>query len=67
LVIFERSETKIDITAESDAEFVIGSAVPATHDLAVGTYSVHTSAESLAEGERHIIEIGQRLRAQGQL
>lgn len=66
-VIFEPSETKIDITAETDAEFVIGSAVPATHDLALGTYSVHTSAESLATGERHIIEIGQRLRAQGQL
>ena len=67
LVIFEPSETRIDITAETDAEFVIGSAVPATHDLALGTYSVHTSAESLADGERHIVEIGQRLRAQGQL
>ena len=67
LVIFEPSETKIDITAETDAEFVIGSAVPATHDLALGAYSVHTSDESLAQGERHIVEIGQRLRAQGQL
>ena len=64
LVIFEPSETKIDITAETDAEFVIGSALPATHELALGTYSVHTSAESLANGERHIVEIGQRLRAQ---
>jgi redox-sensitive bicupin YhaK (pirin superfamily) len=67
LLIFEPSDTKIDITAETDAEFVIGSAVPAAHDLALGTYSVHTSAESLAAGERHIVEIGQRLRAQGQL
>jgi redox-sensitive bicupin YhaK (pirin superfamily) len=67
LVIFEPSEAKIDITTETDAEFVIGSAVPATHDLALGTYSVHTSAESLAEGEHHIVEIGQRLRAQGQV
>jgi redox-sensitive bicupin YhaK (pirin superfamily) len=67
LVIFEPSEVKIDITAVTDAEFVIGSAVPATHDLALGSYSVHTSAESLAEGERRIVEIGQRLQAQGQL
>ena len=67
LVIFDPSETKIDITAETDAQFVIGSAVPATHDLALGAYSVHTSPESLADGERHILEIGQRLRAQGQL
>jgi redox-sensitive bicupin YhaK (pirin superfamily) len=67
LLVFERAETKIRITAETDAEFVIGSAVPATHDLALGAYSVHTSPESLAEGERHIVEIGQRLRAQGQV
>jgi redox-sensitive bicupin YhaK (pirin superfamily) len=67
LVIFEPSETTIDITAETDAEFVIGSAVPAAHDLALGAYSVHTSPESLADGERRIVEIGQRLRAQGQL
>jgi redox-sensitive bicupin YhaK (pirin superfamily) len=67
LVIFEPSETNIDITAESDTEFVIGSGVPATQDLALGTYSVHTGPESLAEGEGRIVEIGQRLRAQGQL
>jgi redox-sensitive bicupin YhaK (pirin superfamily) len=67
LVVFEPSETEIDITAETDTELVIGSAVPATHDLALGTYSVHTSAESLATGERQIVEIGQRLRARGQL
>jgi redox-sensitive bicupin YhaK (pirin superfamily) len=67
LVIFEPSEARIDVTAETDAEFVIGSAVPATHDLALGIYSVHTSAESLADGERHIVEIGQRLQAQGQV
>jgi redox-sensitive bicupin YhaK (pirin superfamily) len=67
LVIFEQSEAKIDITAETDTELVIGSAIPSTHDLALGSYSVHTSPESLQEGERRIIEIGQRLRAQGQL
>ncbi len=66
LVIFESSESEIDITAQTDTEFVIGSAVPATHDLVLGAYSVHTSAESLVEGERHIVEIGRRLRAQGQ-
>ncbi len=67
LVIFEPSDTKIEITAQADTEFVIGSAVPAAHGLALGAYSVHTSAESLADGEGHIVEIGRRLRAQGQL
>jgi redox-sensitive bicupin YhaK (pirin superfamily) len=67
LVIFGPSETQIDVTAETDAEFVVGSAVPSTHDLALGTYSVHTCPESLAEGGRRIVEIGRRLRTQGQL
>ena len=67
MAVFEEGHAAIDVVAQGDAEFVIGSAIPATHDLALGTYSVHTSAEYLAEGERHIVEIGQRLRAQGQL
>jgi redox-sensitive bicupin YhaK (pirin superfamily) len=67
LVIFEPSETKIDIAAETDAQFVIGSAVPSPHDLALGAYSVHSTPATLQEGERRIIEIGRRLRAEGQL
>jgi len=31
--------------------------VPHPHDLVLGYYSVHTSAEALAEGERRIREI----------
>jgi redox-sensitive bicupin YhaK (pirin superfamily) len=67
LVIFEQSEAEICITAETETEFVIGSAVPSPHDLALGSYSVHTSPEALRTGERRITGIGQRLRAQGRL
>jgi hypothetical protein len=67
LVIFEPSESKIDIAAETDAQFVIGSAVPSPHHLALGAYSVHTSPATLQEGEQRIIEIGRRLRAEKRL
>jgi redox-sensitive bicupin YhaK (pirin superfamily) len=67
LILFDQSEARIDVTAETDAEFVIGSAVPSPHQLALGYYSVHTSLDSLQEGERKITDIGRRLRTQGQL
>jgi len=47
------------------ATFVLGSAVPHPYQLHLGAYSVHTSAEALAAGERHIRELKQRLDAIG--
>jgi hypothetical protein len=44
---------------------VLGSAAKHPHDLVLGNYSVHTSAETLREGEAEIRRIGQQLRAKG--
>jgi len=67
LAIFESSNAAVDCTAEADAEFVVGSAVPHAHDLALGNYSVHTSPAALREGERWLGEIQRRLRNEGRL
>ena len=47
------------------ATFVLGSAVPHPYQLHLGAYSVHTSAEALAAGERHFRELKHRLNATG--
>lgn len=67
LVVFEESEDAIDFHAVTDTEFVLGSAVEHPHDLVLGHYSVHTSAEALQAGEARIREIGMQLRDQGRL
>jgi redox-sensitive bicupin YhaK (pirin superfamily) len=67
LAIFDRSDAAITLegTAGTGATFVLGSAVPHPYALHLGSYSVHTSAEALAAGERHIRELKQRLDAAG--
>ena len=45
--------------------FVLGSAPPHRHELALGNYSVHTSAKALRQGEEEIRRIGARLVAEG--
>src|SRR4051812_48300679 len=45
--------------------FVLGSAAPHAHDLVLGYYSVHTSAEALQRGEDEIRRIGRELRENG--
>jgi redox-sensitive bicupin YhaK (pirin superfamily) len=67
IVVFDRSPGGVSFTAESDAEFVIGSAVPHPHPLALGYYSVHTSERALGAGEARIEEIRKSLVAQGRL
>jgi redox-sensitive bicupin YhaK (pirin superfamily) len=67
MAVFEPGQGAIEFVAETDAEFVVGAAAPHPHDLALGYYSVHTSPETLAAGERRIQEVGERLRAQGRL
>lgn len=47
--------------------YVVGSAAKHRHDLVLGYYSVHTSAEALSKGEARIRELGQRLREQGRM
>jgi hypothetical protein len=46
--------TGVEFEAVTDAEFVVGSAVPHRHELALGNYSVHTSREALHAGEAEI-------------
>jgi redox-sensitive bicupin YhaK (pirin superfamily) len=67
MVVFDRDEAPIRLTAsgDTDAVFVLGSAVPHPHDLHLGYYSVHTSAEARNRGERRIAELGAKLAAAG--
>ena len=69
LAVFDESEGAIDFYADADAdtEFVLGSAIRHPHPLALGNYSVHTSAQALQAGEQRISQIGEQLRAQGRL
>jgi redox-sensitive bicupin YhaK (pirin superfamily) len=67
LAIFEPSNHGIDIHAEADTEFVIGSAAPHAHDLVLGPYSVHASPAALQAAERRLTEIEHLLRSEGRL
>jgi hypothetical protein len=67
LVAFRPSSAAIEFEAQSDTEFVLGSAVPHSYDLVLGSHSVHTSAEALREAEARISGIQARLIQQGRL
>jgi redox-sensitive bicupin YhaK (pirin superfamily) len=67
LVAFTSSSAAIEFGAQSDAEFVLGSAVPHKYHLVLGSHSVHTSVEALREAETRISEIQTRLIDQGRL
>jgi redox-sensitive bicupin YhaK (pirin superfamily) len=67
LATFEPSNDATEFTAQSDAEFVLGSAVPHEHDLVLGSYSVHTSPDALRDGEAQIVAIRARLVHEGRL
>ena len=67
LAIFEPSTDAIDFHADSDSEFVLGSAAPHAHDLVLGQYSVHTSDATLHAGEQRLREIRHRLQNEGRL
>jgi redox-sensitive bicupin YhaK (pirin superfamily) len=67
LAIFDNGNAAFTLEGGTDtgATFVLGSAVPHPYALHLGSYSVHTSAEALADGERHIRELKRRLDASG--
>ncbi|MCU1384639.1 MAG: Redox-sensitive bicupin YhaK, pirin superfamily [Acidobacteria bacterium] len=67
LAIFESSTDAIDFHADTDSDFVLGSAVPHGYDLVLGQSSVHTSAATLRTAEHRLREIQQRLQNEGQL
>lgn len=63
MVIFEPGSGAVTLKAmHKDTVFVIGSAQPHPHELALGNYSVHTNPQALRAGEAKIAEIGARLR-----
>jgi redox-sensitive bicupin YhaK (pirin superfamily) len=57
LAVFARSNDPIELVADGDTSFILGSAVPHPHDLFLGSYSVHTSPKALADGEAEIRRI----------
>ena len=65
VAIFEPSESAIELVAEGDARFVLGSAPHHPHELVLGSYSVHTSAAALRQGETEIRRLGKQLRTAG--
>ena len=67
LAVFDPSNDAIDFHAETDTEFVLGSAASHPHDLVLGHYSVHTSPASLQAAERRLAEIKVRLQKEGRL
>jgi len=67
LAVFEQAQAPICFESDGPASFILGSAVPHPHDLVLGYYSVHTSAEALRAGEEGIARIGDELRRGGTL
>lgn len=67
LVVFEESNAVIEFEARGDTTFVLGSAVKHPHELVLGRYSVHTSAQALQQGEAEIRRIGHQLQSEGRL
>jgi redox-sensitive bicupin YhaK (pirin superfamily) len=67
LALFARGSDPIELVAQGDARFVLGSARKHPHDLVVGYYSVHTSEDALRRGEEEIRRLGRELVANGTL
>ena len=57
LVVFAEGSGAIEILAEGDVEFVIGSSAKHPYPLVLGRSSVHTNASALVEGERNIVDL----------
>jgi redox-sensitive bicupin YhaK (pirin superfamily) len=67
LAAFESSSEAVELEALTDTELVLGSAAPHNHDLVLGYYSVHTSANALHDGEAQISSIKKLLVREGRL
>jgi redox-sensitive bicupin YhaK (pirin superfamily) len=67
MVAFDESGHAVIFEAQTDTSFVLGSGVLHPHDLFMGPYSVHTSAQALRQGQAGIRERAQLLRQQGRI
>jgi redox-sensitive bicupin YhaK (pirin superfamily) len=63
MAVFEEGEGALELRAEGPTEFVLGSAVKHPHPLVCGSYSVHTSAHTLALGEAGIRKVASALQS----
>ncbi|MDB5928494.1 MAG: pirin [Polaromonas sp.] len=61
MVVFDGAGPIVLEAGGEGAVFVIGSAVPHPHELVTGSYSVHTNARALAQGEANIQALRARL------
>lgn len=63
MAVLDQGDGAIELvsTGQDDARLVLGSAQPHPHPLHIGHHSVHTSPQSLAEGERHIASLRTKL------
>ena len=67
LAVFEDDVGEIEFQAHTDTAFVLGTGVRHPHDLFMGPYSVHTSADALHRGQAGIRQRAELLRRQGRL
>jgi redox-sensitive bicupin YhaK (pirin superfamily) len=67
LAAFEPSSQAVEVEARTNAEFVLGSAVPHTYALVLGSHSVHTTAGALRAAQTHLSAIRARLVEEGRL
>ena len=67
LAVFAPGAEAVDFVAETETEFMLGSAMRHPHDLVTGYYSVHTNREALTIGESRIQEIREDLIRAGRL
>jgi redox-sensitive bicupin YhaK (pirin superfamily) len=67
LAVFEQAQAPICFESDGASRFILGSAPKHPHELVLGYYSVHTTAEALRAGEEGIARIGDALRRGGTL
>lgn len=67
LVVLEPGEGAVPMEAIEPCRLLFGGAVAHEHPLALGSHSVHTSREALANGLEGIEAVGHDLRAAGRL
>src|SRR5579862_4558023 len=65
LAAFAPSSQAVEFEARTDAEFLLGSAVPHDYDLVLGSHSVHATSAALRDAEAHISAIRTRLVQEG--
>ena len=61
LAVFEEGAGALHFQAQTDCAFLFGAAAKHPHDLVLGSHSVHTHPDALAQGVQRIVQIGEGL------